>query len=406
MRRTFFYLNILLLLALIANLYFCNPSMSLAAQSTSSLQSLLDNMTSGSTLNLPTGEYTGTLSISKSGVLNFDGVTIYGTVTNTANNITINDLVIRHAKNYAGFNQRGNNVVVNNMSIWDTDENTGSGADADGMRVRGDNVVFNNLYINLEGGSKQNAHADCVQFETWVGPASNIVFNGGVCINRWIDSNGNVRESTGFMIQKESASWTRVTVRNFLVVAFRGINSNGGSFLTVEHNTFVASGNYGELDALQSHKALGFYSGGNTNGVFTNNIILNYVAPVIVTGVSLTGSKNIIYCGVSCTSDSGWSHTDQLWNVNPMLNSNFKPASNSPACSGGYGGTYIGAFACESTPTYPTGDFNHDGVVNIQDFVVFSSKFGTSDSTVDLNSDGIVNIQDFVIFSSHFGETG
>jgi hypothetical protein len=57
------------------------------------------------------------------------------------------------------------------------------------------------------------------------------------------------------------------------------------------------------------------------------------------------------------------------------------------------------------TPSYPTGDFNHDGVVNIQDFVVFSSKFGTSDSTVDLNSDGIVNIQDFVIFSSHFGET-
>jgi hypothetical protein len=57
------------------------------------------------------------------------------------------------------------------------------------------------------------------------------------------------------------------------------------------------------------------------------------------------------------------------------------------------------------TPLYPNGDFNQDGIVNIQDFVVFSSKFGTNDSSVDLNSDGIVNIQDFVIFSSHFGET-
>jgi beta-glucanase (GH16 family) len=60
--------------------------------------------------------------------------------------------------------------------------------------------------------------------------------------------------------------------------------------------------------------------------------------------------------------------------------------------------------ASSPTPSYPTGDLNSDGIVNIQDFVVFSSKFGTSDSTSDLNSDGIVNIQDFVIFSSHFGE--
>jgi hypothetical protein len=83
-----------------------------------------------------------------------------------------------------------------------------------------------------------------------------------------------------------------------------------------------------------------------------------------------------LYCGLFTTADC--------------------PAPNTPC----------GIKAGDVAVTGILGDFNTDGVVNIQDFVVFSSKFGTSDSSTDLNHDGVVNIQDFVIFSSHFGETG
>jgi pectate lyase len=58
-----------------------------------------------------------------------------------------------------------------------------------------------------------------------------------------------------------------------------------------------------------------------------------------------------------------------------------------------------------SAPTYTPGDINKDRVVNIQDFVILSSNFGTSNSQADINSDGIVNIQDFVILSGNFGKT-
>jgi hypothetical protein len=52
-------------------------------------------------------------------------------------------------------------------------------------------------------------------------------------------------------------------------------------------------------------------------------------------------------------------------------------------------------------------DLSGDGIVNIADFLVFNSAFGTSCSCcpADLNGDGLVDIADFLILNSSFGVT-
>ena len=48
------------------------------------------------------------------------------------------------------------------------------------------------------------------------------------------------------------------------------------------------------------------------------------------------------------------------------------------------------------------GDFNGDLTVNLSDYSVFRSKFGTEDPDADFNGDGTVNLSDYSIFRSSF----
>lgn len=53
------------------------------------------------------------------------------------------------------------------------------------------------------------------------------------------------------------------------------------------------------------------------------------------------------------------------------------------------------------------GDYNDDGLTNINDFAAFGSAFGSSGAPgfaeQDMNCDGLVNINDFALFGSAFG---
>lgn len=52
------------------------------------------------------------------------------------------------------------------------------------------------------------------------------------------------------------------------------------------------------------------------------------------------------------------------------------------------------------------GDVNGDGIVNIQDLVLFASNLGqTGTNAADVNGDGIVNIQDLVLVASALGSS-
>ncbi|MFO0478122.1 MAG: hypothetical protein ACK50L_04995, partial [Bacteroidota bacterium] len=51
------------------------------------------------------------------------------------------------------------------------------------------------------------------------------------------------------------------------------------------------------------------------------------------------------------------------------------------------------------------GDFNYDGVVDVDDFSIFAPLFGTACTCPsDLNNNGIVNVDDFAIFAPAFGQ--
>jgi len=57
------------------------------------------------------------------------------------------------------------------------------------------------------------------------------------------------------------------------------------------------------------------------------------------------------------------------------------------------------------TPTYLPGDINKDHVVNVQDYILLSNAFGTSNAAADINSDGTVNVQDYILLSNNFGKS-
>jgi len=59
----------------------------------------------------------------------------------------------------------------------------------------------------------------------------------------------------------------------------------------------------------------------------------------------------------------------------------------------------------EPEPHACAGDFNHDHVVDTQDFSVFLLHFGSSNAMTDLNEDGTTDIQDFSLFLLAFGSS-
>jgi hypothetical protein len=52
------------------------------------------------------------------------------------------------------------------------------------------------------------------------------------------------------------------------------------------------------------------------------------------------------------------------------------------------------------------GDANDDNFIDIVDFSIWKSLFGTSDPTADFNNDGIVDIVDFSMWKVNFGQSG
>jgi len=51
------------------------------------------------------------------------------------------------------------------------------------------------------------------------------------------------------------------------------------------------------------------------------------------------------------------------------------------------------------------GDVDSDGMVNLIDFSILASLFGTADARADFNTDGTVNLADFSILAANFGKT-
>ena len=59
-----------------------------------------------------------------------------------------------------------------------------------------------------------------------------------------------------------------------------------------------------------------------------------------------------------------------------------------------------------SLGTLLAGDSNGDNVVDIVDFSIFRSKYGTASAQADLNGNGVVDIFDFSLLRTNFGRSG
>jgi hypothetical protein len=57
-------------------------------------------------------------------------------------------------------------------------------------------------------------------------------------------------------------------------------------------------------------------------------------------------------------------------------------------------------------PPMPTGDYNHDGVVDAADYTVWRDSLGsTTHIAADGNGNGIIDAGDYTVWASHFGQT-
>lgn len=335
--------TIILLVILLAG---CTPTVQTPlATATITLQSLINNTSAGGVLSVPVNTYVGDVTISKAITINGNGSILQGRIISNAS-VTIRDLTIQKPVKF-GIQGTGDNSTYENITILKTQLSTDcSGCnDIDGLRIAGNNVSLKNINVDLSGMTDVGeAHPDCIQFATWIKRASNIVVDGLTCENSY-EAGTTQTGSNGFQLATETYGWQNVTIKNsFLHTKTCILAYSGQDGLVFEHNTCIGKGSAGSI---------GFYSAQNSNDTFSNNILANYERPVIVTGGLSGTANNIVYCGSACKSDSGFSHTGQLWDVNPKLDATYRPLAGSPAClSGGYVGAYPCSVVVTSTPTY------------------------------------------------------
>lgn len=66
----------------------------------------------------------------------------------------------------------------------------------------------------------------------------------------------------------------------------------------------------------------------------------------------------------------------------------------------------MGAYESQGVPDYPVGDYNHDGIANLADYVVWRNHLG---STMNLAADGsgnqVIDAADYTVWREHFGNT-
>jgi hypothetical protein len=111
---------------------------------------------------------------------------------------------------------------------------------------------------------------------------------------------------------------------------------------------------------------------------------------------------------------------DRITAAGPVeLDGTLKLYVNPAVCIGGNncnGGT---AYATSYTPQAgdiwdlittaldsPLGDYNSDGVVDVDDHAEFVKYFGTNNSDADGNGDGVVDAADYVVWAKNIGQTG
>jgi len=207
--------------------------------------------------------------------------------------------------------------------------------DCDYARFFGENITFkNNRFYGTSLAEIGSAHADC--FQTYTN-------NGEITRNILFQNNSCSDAHQGLMASNTQATDSyNLTFKNnlfFNLWAF-GVGSSGIRNITMEHNTLVNTTYYGFTFSEATTSEV--------NG--KNNILYNVQTPYATqTSAVATFDYNLRYlCGAP--NPAGLAGVHDLVDVNPLFvnlnNKDFRLQSGSPACNGGEGGTYLGAYPC------------------------------------------------------------
>jgi fibronectin-binding autotransporter adhesin len=254
--------------------------------------------------------------------------------------------------------------------------------------------------LDINGHNTTIAGLSSTASNTWVENAHDVTGNPGVngtlTINNATGDNssfaGNFRDIGGSA--SGSTNTLSLTKTGPGMQTFTGNMQNTG-ITTVQAGTLKLSGagaqnavlNLGGTD-LQGGTILFNYSAGGTAS--------DPVATItsLLTASAGGGTATAWTTGKFKDSTAGTTGLTLGWIDNP---------TSSPLTSGA---ATIPAFTTEVKATYP-GDFNLDGVVNLQDLDIWKANFGGASgtwATGDSNYDGIVNLTDLDLWKANFGK--
>jgi hypothetical protein len=268
------------------------------------------------------------------------GATIAGATIN-GSNVTLKNCVMSGWSG-TGLWVNGNNNVAENITILDGGV-IGNG-DKDGVRFFGSGHVFRNVKINIDT-CVYPAHCDGIQ--TYGDNAGKNVTFDGVEVHNFTLYGGSATKGNCFMVENVASN---ITIKNSLLNCYRQVMLGDDRYpapdkITIVNNTFV-----GKLPRpVDSIPEFGVFVAKGTGVLVQRNVFYNLSGEHLYG--SLTGGYNLVY-----RTDKGQLYNPRydtdLWGINPMLDSAYRPMTGSPLCSNGWG-----AFPCIQqsatfTPTF------------------------------------------------------
>jgi len=337
-----------------------------------------------------------------------------------------------HRNGMAGAEVYGKNQLVEGNEVWGSiayHTPTKCSGDADGFRFFGSNHVYRNNYIHdIDYNDPENVghepHADA--FQTWKDPDMNynMTFEGNIIdLRQW---QSTYAYGKGWELD---ALYGGVFKNNILIGA-HGVGAWSESDtkdLKFYNNTFVGFTPPPPCTVGKQcwPSAITLEVKGSGTEI-KNNIFVNWAYKPLDLWVPVTKDYNLFYNTDTSAPDVTKSAHDLI--TDPLFvnytGKDFHLKSTSPACTGGEGGTYMGAYPCTAsaspsptpspTPTpspsaspAKPGDANNDNKVDGVDYVVWLTNYNqskTGPSFGDFNNSGKVDGVDYVIWLTNFGK--
>ena len=197
------------------------------------------------------------------------------------------------------------------------------------------------------------------------------------------------------------------------------------SWTSTNATSCTASGSWSGSKATSGSQSTGTLSGPNTytytltctgaGGSVNDPVTVNVSGPGTAPAVDLranssNGPITIVYNTTaslswtsanasSCTASEAWSGSKNSTGGSESTGRLIGNKTYTLTCTG------PGGSASDSVTVNvgKIGDMNLDGLINIRDFSILVSKWGTTDQIADLNGDGTINIRDFSILVSRWG---